>query len=241
METAKFVDGVGEDIYALSLIATKSAESAEEIFLKTAVICENFDENVSLFDIVKAAFSEIQKAHVAEEAETLSTLNLSRKQERIISELFAMPQIVRAIIHLYYENDFSEKDIVQITGENKGYVSKVVLELPKILKAELDEHYKELCLKLIPDDNLKIRAVASAKTRERRMFEPEHETFPKHSWTKRQKAAAVIIAAAVAVFITLFFPLLRELILERVDEKLKDLNRVDVMYDSNDNSYVSSE
>lgn len=240
MDAAKFVDGYGEDVYALSLVTTKSEKSAEEVFLKTAAVCESFDERASLFDVVKAAFSESKKARVAEEAETLSTLKLSRKQEEIISELFAMPRIVRAVVHLYYENDFSEKDTAQIVGESGGYISRVLLELPETLKAELDEHYRELCLKLTPNDELKARAVASAETRERRLFEPEYETFPKHTWTKRQKTAAAIIAAVAAVFITLFFPLLRELISERVDEELDKWKNSDIVYDSYYCTSVSS-
>lgn len=208
MNIEKFIDTFGDDVYALALIVTKSFDSAERIFTQIAQDHEDIDETAEIFDIAQRAYSLCKKAPNNDKAETLSDIGLSARHEALLSEIFPRPQIVRAIIHLCWENDLTAEQAAKITGESVRYVAEQLSELPKSLSDKLDKTYKELCLKLTAPDALKMSVISAVNSGEKRLFEVRDETVPRHSWTRAQKVAAVIIAITATALICIVVPLL---------------------------------
>lgn len=207
MTIEKFIDAFGDDVYALALIVTKSFDSAERVFTQIAQDCDTLPETAELYDVVKKAYRLCLKAPSNDNAETFSEIGLSAKQEALLAEIFPRPQIVRAIIHLSYENDLENDKIASITDTNVRYVNEQLGDLGG-LSDRLDKSYKELCLRLAAPDELKISVIQAVNSGERRLFEVRGETAPRHSWTKKQKIgtviAAVVITALACVIIPLF-------------------------------------
>lgn len=207
MNIEKFTDAFGDDLFALALMVTKDFDSASEIFARVAVNCDKLSENAGMFEIAKAAFPQCRKARCNDNAETLSGIGLSKKQEALVSELFFKPQISRAIIHLCYENDLSADQIAEVTGESGRYVSEQLSEISGELSGQLENHYKELCLKIASGDELKTKVIQAVKTGEKRLFEVGGEAVPQHSWTKKQKIAAVVLAIVTTIMVCIVIPL----------------------------------
>lgn len=235
MNVEKFADGYGNDVYALALIMSKSAESAAEVFLKAAAGCGKFENDPGTYNIVTSVFPLCKQACSNQYAETLSTFALSKKQEELLSEIFAKPQIIRAILHLYYENDLAENQISAVTNESLKFVSKQISALPEDFKKRMDKHYKEICLKLIPDSKLKEKAVREVKDGKKRLFEITDEALPRHKWTKRGKAAAVITAVIAAIIIYLVIPIMRDFFANMAENNAEETYASDMKVESDRN------
>lgn len=206
MNIEKFIDAFGDDVYALALIVTKNFDSAERVFTQIAQDCDTFPETAELYDIVKKAYRLCRKVPSNDNAETLSEIGLSAKQEALISEVFSRPQIVRAIIHLSYENDLEPDRVAAITDVNVRYVNEQLGGLGE-LSERLNKSYKELCLKLTAPDKLKISVIQAVNSGEKRLFEVRGDAAPRHSWTKKQKIGTVIAAAVVTILACIVIPL----------------------------------
>lgn len=237
MNIERFVDGFGNDVYALALIVSKSGESAAEVFLKAARGCDGLDNNIGIYDIVTLFFPLCLQARSNQYAETLSTFGLSKKQEELISELFDKPQTVRAILHLYYENDLTEKQISAVIDKSLGFVSKQISALPEEFKKRMEKHYKEICLKLIPDTELKENAMREMGNSENRLFKFKADTVPRHKWTKRGKTAAVVISVIAAIIIYFVAPLVRDIFINMADNNAEENPLIVYTETENDRNY----
>lgn len=206
MEIRKFIDSYGDDVFALALMVTKSEDSAKRVFAKAAFDCEGFGETEGIFPIVRTAYSECMECENNDEASTLG-IELNAKQDALLKELLLKPQIVRAIIHMHYENDLEPSQIAEVTGENERYISGQLSKLSAELCASLDRSYKDICLKICADDKLKSYVIRASETNDRRMFEVKSEAVPIHRWTKKQKTAVIIAAVIITFLICIFIPL----------------------------------
>lgn len=207
MTIEKFIDEFGDDVYALALIVTKSFEGAEQVFTQIAQSCEDIPETAGLYDIAKKAYRLCQKAPFNENAQTLSDIGLPAKYEALLAEIFPRPQIVRAIIHFHYENDFEPEQAAAITDTNVRFVNEQ-LDCLDELSSRLEKSYKELCLKLTAPDDLKVTVIQAVKTGEKRLFEVGEPAAPRHTWTKTQKIAAIAFAVVATTLICIVVPLL---------------------------------
>ncbi len=207
MEIRRFIDNYGDDAYALALIVTKSFDSAREVFARTAGVCGELSERDGLFCVVKTAFRLCKESESNDEASTLTGTELNRKQEAVLETVFARPQIIRAIIHLHYENDLTPEQIAEVTGESVRYVQSKLSELPRELSEALDKHYKEICAKLHAEDELKAYVIRAGEGKEKRAFEPESEPVPVHRWTKKQKVIVCIVAALFTILVCIVIPI----------------------------------
>lgn len=204
MTVERFIDAFGDDVYALALIVTKSFEGAEQVFTQLAQDCEALPE--TFYDIAKKAYRLCRKAPSNDNAQTLSDIGLSAKHEALLADIFPCPQIVRAVIHLSFENDLENDKIASITDSGVRFVNEQLDGLGG-LSDRLEKSYKELCLKLAAPDELKISVIQAVKSGEKRLFEVR-EAAPRHSWTKMQKFAAVVFAVVATVLICIVVPLL---------------------------------
>ncbi len=207
MTIEKFIDEFGDDVYALALIVTKSSEGAEQVFTQLAQDCETLPDTAKLYDIAKKAYRLCRKAPSNDSAQTLSDIGLSAKHEALLSDIFPYPQIVRAIIHLCYENDLENDEIASITDCGVRYVEGQLGGLGG-LSDSLERSYKELCLKLTAPDEVKIGVIQAVNSGEKRLFEVRSPAAPRHSWTKTQKFAAVVFAVVTTVIVCIVVPLL---------------------------------
>lgn len=207
MTIEKFIDGFGDDVYALALIVTKSFEGAEQVFTQLAQDCESLPETAELYDIAKRTYRLCRKAPSNDSAQTLSDIGLSAKHEALLADIFPCPQIVRAIIHLSYENDLENDKIASITDSGVHYVNEQLGDLGG-LADRLEKSYKELCLKLAAPDELKVSVIQAVKSGDKRLFEVRDSAAPRHSWTKPQKLAAVVFAVAATALVCIVIPLL---------------------------------
>lgn len=212
MNIEKFIDTFGDDVYALALVCTKNHDSAAEIFLRMCSECGSFADGTDIFDIARLEIPMCKTAKCSDNAETFSQMGLSKKQEALLGEFFPLPQIVRAIVHLYFENDLTTEQIAEVLREKPRYVSEQLNALGGELSEELESSYKELCLKLCAPDELKAEAVRAAKSGEKREFEIEEEPMPRHTWTRNQKIAAVILAIFVTIALMIVIPIVNQLI-----------------------------
>ncbi|MDE6032252.1 MAG: hypothetical protein K2G32_11585 [Oscillospiraceae bacterium] len=206
MEIRKFVDSFGDDAYALALIVTKSFDSAKKIFAKTALDCGKYADG-GLFPIAADVWAECRESESNDEAVTLTGLELPAKLESLLKEVLMKPQILRGIIHLYYENDLDEKQIAKVTGESEKYIVGQLSKLPAELAEALDKHYKELCAKIHAEDKLKAYVIKASDTGDRRMFEVKEAAVPIHRWTKKQKTIVIIIAAIITILVCIVIPI----------------------------------
>lgn len=207
MKIERFIDKLGDDVYAFALVCTKNFDSAADIFARTAVKCGEFPENAEIYDIVVEVYKLCRTALCNDSAETLSQIGLSKKQELLLTEFFTKPQISRAIVHLYFENELSAEQIAEVIGEKPRYVSEQLEWLGTELSEKLDNSYKELCVKIAAPDDLKIKVIQAAKSGKTREFEIVDEPMPKHIWTKNQKIAAIILAVIVTIVLWFVIPI----------------------------------
>ncbi|MDE7363087.1 MAG: hypothetical protein K2N38_14275 [Oscillospiraceae bacterium] len=210
MTIERFVDLYGDDVYALALIVNKDFDSAARVFTQVAQDCEAFTEYAELFDVVQKAYALCKKAPSNDKAETFSEIGLSAKQESLLGEIFQRPQIVRAIIHLTYENDLTAEQTAKVTGAGVRYVTDQLSELSQPLSDRLEKSYKELCLRLTAPDELKADVIQAVNAGEKRLFEVRREAMPRHTWTKKQKTAAVIAAVAITALVCFIIPIVSE-------------------------------
>lgn len=210
MKIERFVDLFGDDVYALSLIVNKDFDSAARVFTQVAQDCETFPEDTELFEVVGRAYSLAKKAPSNDKAETLSEMGLSAKQEGLLAEIFQRPQIVRAIVHFTYENDLTVEQIVRLAGASERYVTGQLSELSKPLTDRLERDYKTLCLALAAPDELKADVIRSVNAGEKRLFEVRGDAVPLHTWTKKQKTAAMIAAVVITALICFIIPIVSE-------------------------------
>lgn len=207
MEIRKYIDLFGDDVYALALIVTKSFDSAKQVFVQTSEKHEKFTDVDGMFPIAGIAYSFCKEADSNDSAYTLSGIELTAKQQSVLELLLQKPQIVRTIIHLFYENDLDEKQIAKVTGESERYVSSQLSELSDEFASALEKYYKEICLKIKVEDTLKAYVISSAEKQTQREFEVKREAVPRHSWTKRQKTVVIIVAVIVTVIICICIPI----------------------------------
>lgn len=199
MEIRKFIEGYGDDVYAFALVVTKNYDSAKMVFLKTALRCAEHD---SLSGFISAAFEECRAADLNEEATTFSGEGLSEKQEALLGMVLTKPQIVRATVHMFYENDMDAASAAKALGISERHVTQQLEALGE-LNGALEDGYKDVCTHLRAQDSLKEYAIKAAETNDGRLFEVKREAVPRHKWTKKGKIAITIVAVC-AVFVGMF-------------------------------------
>ncbi len=207
MDMMKLVSEYGDDLYALALCVTKDPAAASEVFIKTLLSVK--DTEPQLADIAAAAFPFIRDAECNEEAQTLTEVSLNQKQEALLGEVFAKPQILRAIIHMSYENDLTPVQIAKATGESERFVFSQLEQLSEPLAEALEQHYKEICLKISADDKLKQYAVRAAQSGPESAFTVSEEAHPIHCWSRKQKIIVIIIAALITFVVCIVIPILQ--------------------------------
>lgn len=211
MNIEKFIDTFGDDVYALALVCTKNFDSAANIFETVAAECESLSDDAEMFELALKVCPLCKKAKFSDNAETFSQLGLSKKQEQLLSGFFPMPFVTRASIHLHFENDLTVEQIAEVLEEKPRYISEQLDGLGTELFNELDEHYKELCIKLAAPDVLKEKTILAAKSGEKREFEIRDDPMPKHTWTKNQKIATIIAAIIATIVLMFVIPIVNKL------------------------------
>lgn len=199
MEIRKFIDSFGDDVYAFALVVTKSYDSAKMVFLKTAL---KSGEHDSLGGFIAAAYAECAAADSNEEATTFSGEGLSEKHEALLGMVLTKPQVVRAIVHMFYENDMDAASIAKAVGMSERHVTQQLEALGE-LNGALESSYKDICTHLHAQDSLKEYAIKTAETDGGRLFEVKREAAPRHKWTKKGKVA-IIVVAVCAAFVGMF-------------------------------------
>ncbi len=211
MEITKLVDSFGDDIYALALIVTKDFGSAKEVFVKTAMANEEFSEDASIYSFADHAYSVCKEADSNENASMLTEVSVPEKLQPLLEQVLMRPQIVRAAIHMFYENDLTPKQIAIITGSSERYITSLLSELPADLIEKLEYSYKDICIRLRAEDATKeyvVRAVTSGAAK--RMFEVKGGAVPTHRWKTHHKVIVVIIAAIISIAVGLVIPILQQ-------------------------------
>ena len=207
MDMMKLVGEYGDDLYALALCSTKNPDAASQVFVKTIIAVKDKEEP-QLCDIAAAAFPLLRDADCNEEAHTFTEISLDKKQEAVLGEVLSKPQIVRAIIHMSYENDFTPEQIAAITGESVRFVNAQLEQLSEPLKTALEKHYKEICIKISADDKLKQYAVRACQSSGKE-FTVSEDAHPVHRWTRKQQIAVIIVAAVVTLLVCVVIPLVQ--------------------------------
>ena len=164
MELTRFIDDYADDIYALALITTKNFDSAKEIFVRNCFSCPEIDDNTELPEMLKKAYPMCREAEGNDSAVTLTGIELDGKKQQLLESVLRQPFIVRAIIHMRWENDLEPEQIAKLTGESLRYVNNTLEELPEELTRELDKSYKDICFRIKADDKLKSYVIRSMKS-----------------------------------------------------------------------------
>ena len=203
MEITKLIDDYGDDIFALALIVTKDFDSAKKVFAKTCAEYESFSGESDMLEFAVKAYAYSCDADSNDNAVTLTGVELDAKRQRLLEQVLMLPQMKRAVIHMFYENDLDEKQIASVTGESERYISSVLSELPEELSESLDKNYKDICTKIFAEDKLKAYVIRSAAAPKKREFQVGEEAVPIHRWTMGQRI--VVIVAAIVFLVTMFF------------------------------------
>ncbi len=226
MELTRFIDDYADDIYALALITTKNFDSAKEIFVRNCFSCPETDDNTELPAMLKKAYPMCREAEGNDSAVTLTGIELDGKKQQLLESVLRQPFIVRAIIHMHWENDLEPEQIAKLTGESLRYVNNTLEELPEELTRELDKSYKDICFRIKADDKLKSYVIRSMNSGKKRQFEIKGEAVPAHKWTKQQKTVIIIVAAGITVIICIVVPLIESYYQMRKDENFESFENV---------------
>lgn len=229
MEITKLIDFYGDDIFALALVTTKDYSAAKEVFVKTMSEYESFADDCDLIDCISVAFRYLRDADCNDSAVTLSEVELDSKRQAIFEIVLQKSFMVRACIHLCYENDLDVPQISQVTGESEKYINKVLNGLLPELSEALDKHYKEICTKISADDKLKAYVIRSVTENSDRTFEVRSDAVPTHTWTKKQKLVVIIVAVVVIAIVTIVMPLFSSYL--KMEEELRDYSYDEVATD----------
>ena len=240
MNIEKFIDRFGDDVYALALVCTKNFDSAADIFETVAAECEELSDDVDMFGLAARVCSLCRTAKFSDNAETFSQLGLSKKQEQLLSGFFPMPFVTRASVHLHFENDLTVEQTAEVLEEKPRYISEQLDGLEDVLLTELDSSYKELCIKLAAPDDLKSKAVLAAKSGEKRVFEILDDPMPMHTWTKKQKIGAVIVAIIATIAIMIVIPIVNKLMDDYLTGSSYDEAPSDLIFSGNAESDVTT-
>lgn len=207
MELAKLIDGFGDDIFALALIITKDFNSAKQVFVKTCLRYESYNDNCEMCDLAPDVYKLCEEAENNDSAQTLTGIELDAKRQALLEIVLQKTQKVRTFIHLYYENDLDEEQISAVTGESVKYIKSIFSELPAELKLSLDKHYKEICIKICAEDKLKTYVMRAAANPAKRVFEVRDEAAPRHGWSRNQKIVVIVIAIIVTFAVSFIIPI----------------------------------
>lgn len=207
MKIERFIDSLGDDVYAFALVCTKNFDSSADIYARIVAEFAELPENAEIYDIAGEVYKLCRTAVCNDSAETLSQIGLSKKQELLLTGFFTKPQISRAIVHLYFENDLSIEQIAEVIGDKPRYVSEQLDALGTELSEKLENSYKELCVKITAPDDLKSKVIQAARSGKSREFKIVDEPMPKHTWTKKQKIAAIIFAVIVTIILWFVIPI----------------------------------
>ena len=240
MNIERFIDRLGDDVYALALVCTKNFDSAADIFETVAAECDELTEDADMFGLALRVCSLCKNAKFSDNAETFSQLGLSKKQEQLLSGFFPLPFVTRASVHLHFENDLSVEQIAEVLEEKPRYISEQLDGLGAELLNELDGSYKELCIKLSAPDELKVKAVENAKSGEKRVFEIREDPLPKHTWSKKQKFGAIIAAIIATILLMIVIPIVNKLMDDYFDGNSYDEAPSDLIFSYTPESEVTS-
>ncbi len=207
MEITSLIDRYGDDVYAFALILTKDFSSAKEVFVKTCSACGDFSEDDGLFPLIKRAYAECEKADSNESASTLTGIELDSKRQNVLEQLLVKRETIRAAAHMFYENDFDEAQIAEITGQSRKYITELLSSLGA-LSDSLEKHYKDICTRITAEDTLKAYVIRAVSSDEKRMFEVREEAVPLHTWKLSHKIVVIIFAIIAVLFIMFIAPLI---------------------------------
>ncbi len=211
MEITKLIDTYGDDIFAFALVVTKDFTSAKEIFVKTTTLCEEYPEECALFDLIKKAYELSLDTDSNETASTLTGIELDAKLQGILEELLVCRETVRAVSHMYYENDLTTAEIAKITGKSEKYIiGLLVEELPDDLRNKLDSRYKDICVKINAEDSLKAYVIRAVSTGDKRAFQIDEDAVPVHTWKTSHKVVVVIFAIIATLLIMFIIPVFQK-------------------------------
>ena len=236
----KFIDRFGDDVYALALVCTKNFDSAADIFETVAAECDALSDDVGMFELAIKVCSLCKKAKFSDNAETFSQLGLSKKQEQLLSGFFPMPFVTRASVHLHFENDLTVEQIAEVLEEKPRYISEQLNGLGTELLNELDGTYKEIFVRLSAPDELKAKAVEAARSGEKRVFEILDDPMPTHTWTKKQKIGALIVAVIATIMLMIVIPIANKLMDDYLTGSSYDEAPSDLIFTGNTESESSS-
>ncbi len=211
MEITKLIDSFGDDIYALALIVTKDFDSAKEVFVKTATSVDEFSDGADMYSFAVRTYAECKEADSNDNAIMLTGVNIPDKLLPLLEEVLKRPQIVRAAIHMFYENDLTTKQIAVATGSSERYITSVLSDLSSELTQQLEYSYKDICVRLRAEDKTKeyvVRAVTSGAAK--RIFEVRGEAVPTRRWKTHHKIIVVVIAAIISIAVGLVIPILQQ-------------------------------
>lgn len=226
MKLTRFIDDYADDIYALALITTKNFDSAKEIFVRNCFACPEISDNTELPEMLKTAYPMCREAESNDSAVTLTGIELDGKKQQLLESVLRQPFIVRAIIHMRWENDLEPEQIAKLTGESLRFVNSTLEELSEDLTRALDKSYKEICFRIKADDKLKSYVIRSMDSGKRRKFEVKGDAVPVHRWTKRQKTVIIIVAAVVTVLICIVIPLIESYYQMRKEENFESFENI---------------
>ncbi len=210
MDITKFIDEYGDEIFALSLIVTKDFDSAKQVFVKTSFAHKDFTDDTVLFDIVNRVYSECAAADSNEGATTLTGVELDAKRQHILEMLLSLGEMTRIVVHMFYENDLSEKEIAKVTGQSEKHISALLSDISDELAEQLEKHYKYICTKIKAEDKLKAYTIRAISKGDKRLFEVKEEAVPTHKWKTSHKIIVLIAGILMASVISFVIPLIEE-------------------------------
>ena len=211
MEITKLIDNYGDDIFAFALVVTKDFTSAKEIFVRTTSACDEYSDDTALSDVIAKAYSVAQDTDSNESASTLTGIELDAKKQAVFEDLLVCRETVRAVAHMYYENDLSIDEIAQITGKSGKYISGLLAdELSDDLKTRLDDCYKDICINITAEDSLKAYVIRAVSADDKRVFQLTEEAVPVHTWKTSHKVVVIIVAIIATLLAMYIIPVMQK-------------------------------
>lgn len=156
------IDEYSEMLYKLAFFQLKNYQDAEDVvqetfyqYIRTAPEFENREHEKAWF--IKVTLNGCRKVFrcawyrrrdVLLPQETAAETSMEKeylareKRQEILNAVFSLPGKYREVLHLFYFEDFSVKQIVEVTGRKESTVTSQLTRGRELLRKKLKEEYQ---------------------------------------------------------------------------------------------------
>ena len=143
----------GDMVYRLAVLRTRSTQDAEDVLQEVFVRClrrnpvfEDAEHQKAWFlrvtiNCTKTLLTSAWRRHAITGVEQEEGTAEAQDHSDVLDAVMALPQKYRTVVHLYYYEQYSVREIASITGASENTVKSQLFRARDMLKDRLKEEY----------------------------------------------------------------------------------------------------